>query len=860
MDALSSANDRTSRQERTTPAAKPIANILSSSSFSNFVEDAVVDLVGTHNGGPDDVSDGHTEENPPAARAGLAGTCIEFWLDRDVEEFGDYATVAALPWVADWLKLHPFPLSRTQKGWVRAAAASGRLNKQWIPPTGDLFGVPVRGRGGDQHADPTPRARVSVNLDMEDEAEDAEEARETLRESERAAQHQVDVVNLAALIRARPPAPERASAGIERAMRTRTSPTVAAPAGGSGGSGEAATPGPAETTAEALAAAAAEGQAAAAAEEAAAAAAAAVASTYAEWEAEVARRQEGISEERGARARRAETRAGLAESASASRAERRARAAAGAAAAEQTPRRASGPGECPFTVQPRESKSAKPAETTAKNVNEQIALAQLRRKVTGALHSIGVQFPELTKLQCPLGVVPAREIPDNLLSDFLTRLSANAALMKVIIAGFDTARNGEGASFATGILDQTLCGVVARGGYEDLTSPNDIMHGFLATSSLTLIQARHLFVAPAATPGARQLRTLLQTMSLLDRDNNLDFVSASSKIQTAVAAAGNKKGDNDYHLNVKELMGMCAEAENKVFEFTWLGEAHVWSTYAQKLTDGAAERANRSYGADEFSDIVRTIVKYGDAQSRRNRGRVGAMEGRARHQAGNVLMLSGDGRGSGDGAGSEWGSTFDADYLDSEDALEVRYIAVACKNPECGQQLNPQFPNCMTCGWKQDGTWLCTDCHMETRGDGDRCRYAFGGGCPGTRARGRAPTPAESEASLAVSRQVQAEQRSRQDWGPSPRPAGKGKGQGGKGGRVLKLGAPARGGGGGGGSGGSGGGGGGGGGSGGASHNEFRLVLQAEVDRVIASGGTSTMSADALTRAVGNIRRATQGC
>ena len=130
MDAALSVNHRASRQERTTPAAKPITNILSSFSFNNFREDVVVDLVGTGDGGPDDVPRGFTEENPPTCRTGLGGMCVEFWLDSDVEEFSDHATVAALPWVAEGLNLHVSLLSRSQKNWMRRAAADGKLNPQ----------------------------------------------------------------------------------------------------------------------------------------------------------------------------------------------------------------------------------------------------------------------------------------------------------------------------------------------------------------------------------------------------------------------------------------------------------------------------------------------------------------------------------------------------------------------------------------------------------------------------------------------------------------------------------------------------------------------------------------------------------
>ena len=846
MDAALQANHhRMSRQERVIPAAKPTANILSSSSFTNFREDVVVDVVASGEGGPDDVPSGFTEENPPTCQTGLGGMVVELWLNRDAEEFSDHATFAAFPWVAEQLNLHLLPQSRSQKEWLRRAAEEGKLHPQWIPQSGDIFDQP--GVTDDRSADPPPNARFSAELDMEGEAgpDGGEEARKEAKDAE---ELRTNIAALAALITARPKAPPRATASTERALRSRTSPTTAAPADGAGPAAEDEDPGAAE-----------------AARAAADSEAEAVASAYAAWETEVRKLEEWIAAERSARARRAGAKSQPPVSADGSRSERRDR------AAERTPARGGGTKPCPFTIQRQPTRADKLPVTTAKNVNEQTALSILRRRVTGLLHSLGVRFPELIKKKCPRGVIPAREIPDNLLSDFLTRLIANEQLMKAVIQGFSEARNGEGASFATGILDQTLCGALDRGGVEDRTSLIDNMFGFVATGSLVMVQARHLYVAPAATPGAIKLMALLQSLSLLDRDGNVDFVTTSGKIQTAVAEAGNKPGDNDYHLNTKELMGMCAEAENKVFEFSWMGETHVWATYAQKLTDGAAERANRSYSADDFGDIVRTLVKYGDAQSRRNRGRSGAMEGRARHNSGNVLMLAGDVRAGADGASSEWGSTFDAaDHgaLENEDIQEVRYIAVSCRNPDCNQLLNPQFPNCMTCGAKQDGTWLCTECNMETRGDGDRCRHAFGGGCPGTRARGRAPTTTESAASLAVSRQVQEEQRARPEWQAKPRPVVKGKGQGGKGagpGRVLKLGPPGRGsgggpGGGGGNGGGGSGGGGGNGGSGGAAYNDFRLVLQAEVDRVQSSGGTSTMSPDALKRAMANIQKATQGC
>ena len=97
MDVTLKANERTARQAHDAPAAKPIANIRLSSSFNNFHDDVVVDLVGTGDGGPDDVFSGLTEENPTTCTRGLEGICVELWRDSDVEEFSDQATVAALP-------------------------------------------------------------------------------------------------------------------------------------------------------------------------------------------------------------------------------------------------------------------------------------------------------------------------------------------------------------------------------------------------------------------------------------------------------------------------------------------------------------------------------------------------------------------------------------------------------------------------------------------------------------------------------------------------------------------------------------------------------------------------------------------
>jgi hypothetical protein len=117
-----------------------------------------------------------------------------------------------------------------------------------------------------------------------------------------------------------------------------------------------------------------------------------------------------------------------------------------------------------------------------------------------------------------------------------------------------------------------------------------------------------------------------------------------------------------------------------------------------------------------------------------------------------------------------------------------------------------------------------------------RCRYAFGGGCPGLLAQGRKPTKAESDTLVATQRQARGENR----------PAGKGGGKGKGKGRVLQLAAS---------SGGSRGGGGGGGGG----LDAVRTGIQAVVDCITANGGAHAISTGDLQQTIAELAICARG-
>ena len=527
-----------------------------------------------------------------------------------------------------------------------------------------------------------------------------------------------------------------------------------------------------------------------------------------------------------------------------------------------------------YTIRPNVGAVARPTPSTGRTIADGNAAYKLQLGVEGALFKLHRMLPATVKRLCPFGVADLDDMPGGAHNDTLHRLDADDAVYGAVVACFRVA-DADGEALKPGVVDGTYDAFLDDRGAELGLSPIDVLWGIIPHSAIALGFLRSVFVSASETPEAVALRACLENLCFT-HEGKLSVAESMRLVTVALAAAGDRDEDADWHLLMMELLGAVAEASTIPFVAEGDGETLNWSEWAQRVIDEHGARGRKPYSRAEFTGLMRSVLRFGKAQGKRERAQAGAVGGRARNRAAydreqrttadNVRMVTGrfmlsadddwlagtlGGRGEGRAPGS-WGSG-----SNGQPALpyagwgpwspplgaEVRYVGGICTNAACGASINASFALCSVCHHIQGNLWTCSSCNLPQAGDGGpggRCRHGFGSGCPGTFARGRRTTSAEIEimkTNHTLAREPAAP-------GGQLVVRAKGKGQ-----RVMAVASggppyggvgnpwPA----------------------GDPNDREFVRVLQALVDRTIASpGGTRDMTPNQIQEALAAIRRPVQ--
>ena len=497
------------------------------------------------------------------------------------------------------------------------------------------------------------------------------------------------------------------------------------------------------------------------------------------------------------------------------------------------------------TVLRREKLGPEPEKATPKTAKDRAALLRLRAAIEGATYLQSVDLEHTTAELYPAGRADISDMPVGILTDVAMRQQADAAVVDIIANSFRDVDGGVAAGLTEKLRDATCLKVLGSASLKNDMSPLDLLFNLTPAASMLMVSVNRGYVAPTITERARKFRAMVESLTFIGAEGQLDVATPHTLLQTGLSESGSGPKDNDWNKLTKEVLAALSDSVDKNFVgVDQDGDPLDWAQTVQAEIDRHSEQKHGDYHQPDFRRLTNTIARYGLAQIRRTEAVTGLRQLRAKGGADQVNMLGagwggsdptwGPGQGEsgawGDDGASAWGRF--PSYLTADEDRRVLYLGSnKCLEPSCGASLSPHFATCMECGSFQDKVWRCGKCNLFTRGDFARCRYGLTSGCPGTREEGRTATQEEYVAAADVMARAKEERASRGPPSPAPLAIGWGKGGKAKGGGK---------------------GGGGGAGKGFAARPSARVAVMEAVERGMASGDTD--------RLVQEVRRAHQGC
>jgi hypothetical protein len=517
MEYDMSVSDRTLLMARDSIAPSTeiaTADFSQSTTWPSFLEDLTGVLVDTGLGGPKNVSDGRIARGPRMSAAARAAFPLEWWRAVEAQEFSHLAVFAIFPHVAREYNLNDLDILKETKVAVKDMIEREQLSIQW-------YG----GVDGDIFEDKTPAFPNTFELSLEYDEEIPATA---------------DPLDVEALASAR--------AALEAAIATKPAPLMETPkysmdksrtpGGASSGGGGLTTP-KAGTVAEeedvtlgtkaAAAAAELKAKEEEAADVKAKAATADHRSRSAEWFASVTRARavvhDSVAKAERSRARRA---------------------------SEGTPAVGSRGLKTPLTVKRHDVKAKKPDPVTPRNVTDAAALNKSRQELEGLLYAQAKLLPRTHAKVFPGRTGDVADVPDMAIGDFVYRIKSNNSALAALAKS--AGESSTGIALRKNVLDSTLLSTVDDMKFD--LSPADRLFGFLPTMDIALGFAFKSFVPKKKTTNNLRLRSLCETISFVNPvTRKLDIVEPALRLQGALADAGYRKSDNDWHLGWSSSCG-----------------------------------------------------------------------------------------------------------------------------------------------------------------------------------------------------------------------------------------------------------------------------------------------------------------